>query len=122
MPDGALGAAGAPHLSEHATNRFREQEFERLASFAAAARTGAGPDGAGAAAGGAFQLPGWWDPAPVLYVGESGKAARQAEANRALARLTKVKVEGKDHDLDDLLALRRACQVRLLRACGSHVG
>ncbi|KAG2430744.1 hypothetical protein HYH02_013583 [Chlamydomonas schloesseri] len=113
VPDSSSfsGPTTATSLSEKAGRSRMDEEFERLSSFAAAARTGgaASTSGSGAVAG-AFTVPSWWDAPPVLYASASRKAACEAEAGRIMSRLEGAKNRGEDYSLADIRALRKTCQ------------
>ncbi|GFR48271.1 hypothetical protein Agub_g10136, partial [Astrephomene gubernaculifera] len=124
VPDSSSfgGPTSAVSLSEKAGRSLKDEEFERLASFAAAARTGgsstssstSSPSGSSSLTSSsdaaATEPPAWWDPPPVLYAPAAVKAARAEEAARLLSRLESAKVSGRDYELADIRALRRACQ------------
>ncbi|GLI60427.1 hypothetical protein VaNZ11_002580 [Volvox africanus] len=115
VPDNSsfAGPTSATSLSEKAGRSLKDEEFDRLASFAAAARTAPGSKTtttSSSSSSATFSLPSWWDPPPVLYASASKKAARAEEAARLLNRLESAKVAGRDYELDDIRALRRACQ------------
>ncbi|GLC33970.1 hypothetical protein PLESTM_000139300 [Pleodorina starrii] len=118
VPDSAsfAGPSSASGLSEKAGRSLKDEEFERLASFAAAARTAPALTGGGSetasssSSGAAFSLPDWWDPPPVLYASAAKKAARAEEAARLMSRLEGAKMAGRDFELEDIRALRSACQ------------
>ncbi|GIL60426.1 hypothetical protein Vafri_15018 [Volvox africanus] len=112
VPDSSsfAGPTSATSLSEKAGRSLKDEEFDRLASFAAAARTASSSSETTTSSSGAFSLPSWWDPPPVLYASAAKKAARAEEAARLLSRLESAKVAGRDYELDDIRALRRACQ------------
>ncbi|KXZ55015.1 hypothetical protein GPECTOR_3g178 [Gonium pectorale] len=109
VPDSSsfAGPTTASSLSEKAGRSFKDEDFERLASFAAAART-ADPSAPSSSA--ASSLPAWWDPPPVLYASEATKAARAEEAARLLARIESAKISGRDYALSEIRELRRVCQ------------
>ncbi|PNW88899.1 hypothetical protein CHLRE_01g049900v5 [Chlamydomonas reinhardtii] len=103
------GPTTATSMSEKAGRSRMDEDFERLSSFAAAARTGgdASTSGSGVATG---TLPTWWDAPPVLYASASRKAACEAEAGRIMSRLESAKNRGEDYSLADIRALRKTCQ------------
>ncbi|KAG2425350.1 hypothetical protein HXX76_013764 [Chlamydomonas incerta] len=106
------GPTTATSLSEKAGRSRMDEEFERLSSFAAAARTGGDTSTSGAASGaaGTPTLPAWWDAPPVLYASASRKAACEADAGRIMSRLEIAKNRGEDYSLADIRALRKTCQ------------
>ncbi|GIL85385.1 hypothetical protein Vretimale_10668 [Volvox reticuliferus] len=111
VPDSSsfAGPTSATSLSEKAGRSLKDEEFERLASFAAAARTAPASETTTSSAG-TFSLPPWWDTPPVLYASPAKKTAKAEEAARLLSRLESAKVAGRDYELDDIRALRRTCQ------------
>ncbi|KAG2483908.1 hypothetical protein HYH03_017229 [Edaphochlamys debaryana] len=106
VPDSSsfAGPTSATSYSEKAGTSLKDDEFDKLATFAAAARTG------GAVSSEPFSTPAWWDPPPVLYVSDRTRREREKEAAAVLARLESSKNTGKDYEMEDIRALRRLCQ------------